>query len=341
MEWARTQPGGLRRRRVSSTSENGNFVAGDLDPWEDAPFLEGASRRWGPSTKDESEAWLHGSGRLPNGLESVSSWRGFELRSRWRDDRRKTENATSAAMEAGWSGFHAGLRAERPDGGKCAVAGWRDGSWNLSALATGEGPKGARLAGSSASTGLRGELRWVSGAVRHGGLPSGWSGATAARLSWKNPAASDMIDGIRLEAERRDELDRILAQLGWTPIRSPLEISTRPATTWRSRETPHGSVVVRVGRSDPGPWKPSLEGTWSDSAAGMGLSGGAQLAWSSGGRRSAAGALSRPGSPVQVFAEQTGSVRSGRHSAEVSIRLRAFWAADPRVRAEGGLSCAW
>ncbi|MBK9578155.1 MAG: hypothetical protein IPK50_09735 [Fibrobacterota bacterium] len=341
MQWARSQPGGLRRRRIDVVTENVSVGAGDLDPWSDNPLLEGASRQWGPATSDEAEAWMRGSGKLPNGVESAGSRGPLQLRSRWREDRRKSEDNRSGAVEIGWNQLHAGLRTEQPTGGKFATLSWRDSTWSLSGLATQERLGGLRIRKEPGESGLSGEARWVSGAMHHNGLPSGWSGTTAAQVIWKNPSTKPLLDGFRLEWTRREEMDRALAQSRWRKETGWVEGSLRPSLAWSSPGALHGGVQGRLQRSDRGGWQPSLDASWSDTAVGTGLSLAGTLAWSGVGRRTSAGVFWREEEVTQVSVQQTGSVRAGKHSVELSIRMRSEATKEPQVWAEGGISCAW
>lgn len=341
LQWARSQPGGLRRRHAEVVTNNVSIAAGDLDPWNDAPLLEGVSRQWGPATADEAEAWMRGSGKLPNGLESMGSLGPLELRSRWREDRRKTENDRSGAVEIGWNQLHAGLRTEQPTDEKCATFGWRDATWNLSGLATEERFGGVSIRKAPGDNGLSSQARWVSGAMHHNGLPSGWSGTTAMQVIWKNPSTKPILDGFRLEWMRREGMDRALAQSRWRGEVGRVEGSLRPALRWSSPGALHGGIQGRLQRSDRGGWQPSLDAAWSDTAVGTGLALAGELAWSGNGRRTSAGVLWREEEATQVSVQQTGSVRAGKQSVELSIRLRSEATKEPQVWAEGGISCAW
>lgn len=341
LQWARSRPGGLRRRHLEVVTENVSLAAGDLDPWSNNPLLEGASRQWGSSTSNEAEAWMRGSGKLPNGLESAGSLGPFALRSRWREDRRKTVNNRSGAVEIGWNQLHAGLRIEQPSDEKCATLVWREATWNVSGLATTERFGGMRIRTEPGENGLSSEARWVSGAMHHNGLPSGWSGTTAAQLVWKNPSTKPIFDGFRLEWMRREVMDRALAQSRWRGEIGWVEGSLRPAMAWSSLGALHGGIQGRIQRSDRGGWQPSLDAAWSDTALGTGLALSGELAWSGSGRRTSIGALWRERETPQISLQQTGSVRADKHAVELSIRLRSEAAKEPQVWAEGGVSCAW
>jgi hypothetical protein len=341
LQWARSQPGGLRRRRIESATENVSWSAGDLDPWNDAPLLEGVSRQWGPSTLDEQEAWRRGSGKLPNGLESQLRRGSVQVRSRWREDRRKAENHRSGTVELGWRQFHAGLRSEQPADAKGATLAWRDSVWNVSGLATAERFGGFRVQRASRSEGHSGEARWVSGAVRHSGLPSGWSGTTAMRWAWDNPDKHPMFDGFRLEATRRERTDRALARSKWRIVLGPVQTSLRPALVWSSPGALHAGIHGRLQRTEPGLWQPSLEAAWSDTISRTGMNLAGSLAWSGNGRRTSVGAHWREEESPQISLQQSGSVRSGKHGVELSLQLRSEWKMAPQVWAQGGISCAW
>lgn len=340
-EWARSQPGGPRRRQATWWTENGTVTAGDLDPWKDSPLLEGASRRRGPSTRDEREAWRRGSGMLPNGLESEGRWGSFRIRSRVRDDRDKTEDLRSAAMELAWGGFHAGIRTEDPTGEKCATAGWRNDRWNLSGLGLVSGFSGARLRRGPGPEGISGEARWVSARVRHGGVPSDWPGVGAASMAWENPAHDPLLDNLRGEVTLGQEEIRTRASSLWRRTWEPVRFSVGPSVGWNSASGVQERLVIRLQRAEPRGWQPSLEASWTDSTKGGQGSVGGALAHGNQGRKSAVGGRYGGDGIARLFLEQSGTLLAGGHSIELSLRLRTEAATQPRTWAEGGIECHW
>lgn len=274
-----SDPGGLKRRKLSYNSEAISLRAGDLSPWSDLRLLEGASSRKGwKGDTTLVDRLMFGSGSTINGLEAEAS--GVDAAARARlvyGKTRSGEMAGSGSASVRWRSATIGLRYVLPDSagadaGCVAAIGVGGPNSHLEvAIADPSRSRSSvsmlgRIAADAGDVRMSLAGRHVPAGFRHEGLPSGWNGTSAATASLSRRIDQGSRVGFVLDA-LRDSTGRVGAR-GLAEVEAGIpEVRLRSRAGWseNSPKAPRWNARS-VATFESGSLSPSIGVAISDSA---------------------------------------------------------------------------
>lgn len=337
-------PGGVRRRSISWRGRGLSLLGGDLDPWEDEPLLEGATRFPGTAPVDEADSWLLGSGLRPNGLDAVGATGEWTTRGRLRVDRRHGRNPSSGTVGGAWGRWSTGLRADETDSGTTHVfsAGWSAGAARLRAAMGRRGAAAFWLHLDTTDGAVEGAAtaRWIQEGFRHGGIPSDWPGTRMFDAALRTGRIGSIQAALRARYLENDSV-------GMFDLSPRLDFATGPWLRWTFRnidrwqtDSTSWHTLACRSRWAPGTIHPWVEQAWSDSGRGTTWATGIGMEWSRRDARVGIQAEWIPGTPPSLKAVQEHSL-PGELGLRVRFQTACEWSADPNPNAQGTLECAW
>jgi len=346
LEFQRSDPGGLRRRFLSWTTQDFAARVGDQEPWTEDPLVEGSSRHYGPMATSEASGWLDGSGLYPNGIDARGTDGGMLLRGRWRSDRSAGGGTEGAgAFHIGAGPIHLSLRSESGPAGSDHVlsTGVDWDRMRLRAAANQDGDP-ALWAGLDSSNGIwrwRGSARWISRGFRHGGIPDNWPGSSAADVSLGARIAPSTGGTLRIQALLDSAHGPVLRTgLG---VHMPLcwHLQARgQGLVNQGRNTTWGSSRLGVGASC-GTMHPWVEQSWSDSAGSTSTTTSLGFRWAPRGHAFRAEVLWTRGSQPTLLVSHEGRIPEKGWDLGFRVEGSDGLATSEVLRGQAVLTCAW